>query len=519
MTISFVYPIYNEIENLPRLLPETERIAKGLFQGYEVVLVDDGSQDGSGSFIAQLAARHSFVKAAHHARNRGLGAAIRTGLANATQDLVLYMDSDFPVAAEEARAALEALTPETDMVIGYRLGRAEGPRREVMSWGYNRLIRHGFGLRVRDVNFAFKLMRRSLVERMRLCSEGSFIDAEMLLEARRLGARVGEVGLRYHPRVAGASTAASMRVVWRILGEAWGYRWARRAADQAVGVIFNADDFGLCPEVNQGVAAAFDHGVVRSASVLAGGDAFEQAAELARSRPQLDVGVHLALTQTRPVSRPGTIPSLVSQDGAFPPTWRDFLGRYLRRAIRRSDVETELRAQIERAQQAGLAISHLDSHQHLHMLPGILPIVVKLAGELGIGAVRCPLQRRGVRPPEEAGGERRRWVEGTGLRFASRRGARVLKAKGLLIPDDFRGFAEAGRWDSVSLARTVSSLGQGVTEVCCHPGADDSISERFPWGYHWERELSALTSEELASAVRICSAELTSYREVVSRKQ
>ena len=393
MNISFVYPIYNEIENLPRLLPETERIAQGLVRDYQVVLVDDGSQDGSGSFISQLAARHGPVKAVHHAHNRGLGAAIRTGLANATQDLVLYMDSDFPVTAEEVRAALGLLTPETDMLIGYRLGRAEGPRREVMSWAYNRLIRQAFGLRVRDVNFAFKLVRRPLLERMRLCSEGSFIDAEMLLEAQRLGARIQEVGLHYHPRVAGSSTAASMRVVWRILGEAWRYRRGKRAGDRQSAVVFNADDFGLCPEVNEGVAAAFDHGAVRSASILAGGEAFAGAVELARGRPELDIGVHLALTQTRPVCRPETIPSLVGGDGKLLPTWRSFAARYLRGRVRGSEVEIELRAQLSRVREAGLAVSHVDSHQHLHMLPGILPIVVKLAAESGVGAIRHPRQR------------------------------------------------------------------------------------------------------------------------------
>ncbi len=515
MNISFVYPIYNEIENLPRLLPETRRIAEGLFAEYEVVLVDDGSKDGSGSFISRLAAEHSFVKALHHARNRGLGAAIRTGLANSTKDLVLYMDSDFPVAAEEAREALSLLAPEVDMLIGYRMGRAEGLRREVMSWTYNRLIRRGFGLHVRDVNFAFKVIRRPLLDRMRLCSEGSFIDAEMLLEAQRLGARIREVGLPYHARVAGASTAASMRVVWRIFGEGWRYRGSRGGhEDRPIAVIFNADDLGLCEAVNQGVAAAFDRGVVRSASILATGEAFEQAAELARARPGLDTGVHLALTQTRPVSRPEDIPSLIGEDGDFLPTWRAFLSRYLRGGVRKQEVERELRAQLARVEAAGLSISHLDGHQHLHMLPGILPIAVRLAGEHHVGAIRLPYQRESVggdlcAPP--------RRLEGTALRSVCRLGAGALRANGLLVSDGFRGFSEAGAWDSVGLARTIATVRPGVTEICCHPGADDAIGERFPWGYHWERELAALTSEELASAVKICGVELTSYRDLSSQ--
>lgn len=520
MNISFVYPIYNEIENLPRLLPETERIAQGVSMGYEAVLVDDGSTDGSGQFIAQLAARHPNVKALHHARNRGLGAAIRTGLANASQDLVLYMDSDFPVTAEEARKALDGLPPDTDMLIGFRMGRAEGMRREVMSWTYNRLIRWTFGLRVRDVNFAFKVIRRSLLERMRLCSEGSFIDAEILLEAQRLGARIREVGLPYHPRVAGVSTAASMRVVWGILRELRRYRRERgEAAGTRRAVIFNADDFGLCPEVNKGVALAHDKGVVTSASLLAAGDAFAEAVELARARPALDLGVHLALTQTRPVLPPEEVPSLVGEDGRFAPTWRAFAARYLSGRVNRREIEAEWRAQIARVKNEGLSISHLDSHQHLHMLPGILPIAARLAGEFGIGAIRYPRQRS--REEVESGGGRavRRWAEGAALQGACRLAAGMLRRNGLLTCDGFRGFAEAGAWDATALARTVSTIGPGVTEIGCHPGIDDGIGERFPWGYHWERELAALTSDELAAALRTTGAETITYRELVGEME
>jgi len=509
MDLSFVYPIYNEIENLPRLLAETQRIAEGLVSDYEVVLVDDGSTDGSGAFVDKLAQQFHHVRALHHRRNRGLGAAIRTGLAHAEKELVLYMDSDFPVSVEEARAALREYTADVDMLIGYRIGRAEGPRREVMSWSYNRLIRCGFGLRVRDVNFAFKLARRSLIRQMRLRSEGSFIDAEFLLEAHRLGARIREVGLHYHPRVAGVSTAASNRVVLRILGEAWRHWRALRSGKLGpAGVIINADDFGLCEPVNQGVVEAFDRGVVTSASILATGEAFEQAAELATARPALDLGVHLALTQTRPLSPPERVPSLIDGSGRLLDGWAAFLGRYARRGVGRRDIETELRAQIERTREAGLRVSHLDSHQHLHMLPGVLPLVVGLASEYGIGALRYPRQGRAT---ASTGLSRR--LQGKALNGLCRLGARTLRSNGLLIADDFRGFREAGRWDRESLAGTLRELDGGLTEICCHPGADDAIDEQLRWGYRWEHELAALTSPEVEAAVAERGAALTTYRE------
>ena len=228
MSLSFVYPVYNEIENLPRLVPETEQIAAGLFPDFEIVCVNDGSTDGSGAYLDQLAAKYPNLRVVHHRRNRGLGAAITTGLMHATKDLALYMDSDFAVSKEDAREILSRIPAEADLVIGNRHGRAEGMRREVMSWTYNHLIRAAFGLKVKDVNFAFKLIRRRVLDQMRLRSEGSFIDAEILLEARRLKARIVEVPILYHTRVAGQSTAASNAVVLRILGEMWRYWWRLR---------------------------------------------------------------------------------------------------------------------------------------------------------------------------------------------------------------------------------------------------------------------------------------------------
>ncbi|MFB3880782.1 MAG: ChbG/HpnK family deacetylase [Armatimonadota bacterium] len=515
MNLSFVYPVYNEIENLPRLVPETQRIAAGMAPEYEVVLVDDGSADGSGAFIDQLAASHPQVRPVHHSRNRGLGAAVRSGLSSATKDLVLYMDSDFPVSVEDARAALHLLGDDTDMLIGYRLGRAEGPRRELMSWTYNRLIRWTFGLRVRDVNFAFKLIRRSLLEQMRLRSEGSFIDAELLLEAARLGARIREVGIQYHSRTAGVSTAAGYRVVLRIFGEMWRY-WLRRRLGRVgpASLIVNADDFGLCEPVNRGIAEAFDRGIVTSASLLAGGEAFDQAVMLARRRPELDLGVHLSLTQTRPVAPPDRIPTLMGAAGRLHPDWRSFLSHYVRRRISRAEVEIELRAQLERARASGLPFSHLDGHQHLHALPGVLSIVVRLAQEYGLGAIRFPWQRRAAR-----GGGAQRAAQLLALQAACALGRSLVTGNGILVADDFRGFAEAGAWHQASLADTIFGLDSGLTEICCHPGADDGIDSSLGWRYHWEQELGALTSPEVSAAVEQSGVRLTTYREALAAQR
>ncbi|MDQ2798867.1 MAG: glycosyltransferase family 2 protein [Armatimonadota bacterium] len=225
--LSFVFPMFNEIGNIERCVEEALKTGYKLTRDLEIVVVDDASTDGCGALADALAYRHSELKVLHHAKNRKLGGALQTGFAAATKDWVLYIDSDLPIDMDEALRAVPLLQ-NAEMVIGNRQGRAEGLKREAMSWVYNRLIRVLFGLNVRDVNFAFKMFRRSILEQITLRSEGSFIDAELLIETHKAGFRIAELPIRYFPRVAGVSTLASSSVVVKILGELWAYR--RRAA-------------------------------------------------------------------------------------------------------------------------------------------------------------------------------------------------------------------------------------------------------------------------------------------------
>ena len=233
-SLSFVFPMYNEIGNVERCVAEALATGRKITSDLEIVLVDDASTDGCGALADQLAERHPEVKVMHHAKNRKLGGALRTGFAAATKDWVLYIDSDLPIEMDDALLAVP-LTANAEMVIGNRQGRAEGPKREIMSWVYNRLIRVLFGLNVRDVNFAFKLFRRSILERISLQSEGSFIDAELLIETHKAGFRIAELPLRYFERTAGVSTLGSGSVVVKILHEMADYRRAaaRRPARSA----------------------------------------------------------------------------------------------------------------------------------------------------------------------------------------------------------------------------------------------------------------------------------------------
>lgn len=237
-SLSFVFPMYNEIDNLERTVREATAVGRRMTSDLEIVIVDDASTDGSGGLADRLADENPHVRVVHHPTNRKLGGALKTGFTTATRQWILYIDSDLPIRMEDALAAVP-LTETADMVIGYRMNRCEGLKREVMSWCYNRLIRVAFGLRVRDVNFAFKLFRRELMRQIHLESEGSFIDAELLLEARRSGYRMAEIGMNYYPRVAGVSTLASSSVVLKLLREMLRYGWnapGRRRAPAAASV-------------------------------------------------------------------------------------------------------------------------------------------------------------------------------------------------------------------------------------------------------------------------------------------
>ena len=222
-SLSIVFPMFNEKDNIETAVVEALRVGALITPDLEIIVVDDASTDGSGVLLDRLAGEHPQVCPIHHPVNRKLGGALKSGFAATTKEWILYMDSDLPILMDEALCAIP-LAREADIVIGWRKSRAESMRRTIMSWTYNRLIRFLFGLHVRDVNFAFKLFRRSLYEKALLTSEGSFIDAELLIEVQRQGVRIAEIGMDYHPRVAGESTLAGCNVVLKVLSEMLQYR-------------------------------------------------------------------------------------------------------------------------------------------------------------------------------------------------------------------------------------------------------------------------------------------------------
>jgi hopanoid biosynthesis associated protein HpnK len=273
-------------------------------------------------------------------------------------------------------------------------------------------------------------------------------------------------------------------------------------------LIVHADDFGLSEAVNRGVLAAHENGIVTSTSIMAGGAAFEHAASLASRCPSLDVGVHLTLTEQRPVA--DSVPSLVDADGRFAPHATRFAARYLRGEIALADVRAELQAQIRRVREHGIAPTHLDGHQHVHVLPGIARVVAELARENGIRAVRVPAERlRAYMLKDRARAKR----------VAEQLAIGALSALAPLAPlrrvDRFVGFYFGGRLNEQNLRTVVVHLPtRGTAELMCHPGIEDPASPYGHWGYSWAAETAALTSPGIRALLAERGVRLIGYRDI-----
>jgi glycosyltransferase involved in cell wall biosynthesis len=232
-TISIFFPMFNEEENILASVADAHEALARTASEHEVIVVNDASTDRTGAMADELAANDPRVRAVHHPTNRGLGGAIRSGLAASRYDIVVYTDGDRPCDLHYIDAALPLLAG-ADVVSGYRTTKRESPLRAIYTRIYNALIRTLFGIRVRDVNFAFKLFKHEVVEAMDLKSEGSFIDAEMLAEAVRHGFTIAQVPIVYTPRVAGVSALARPAVIIGIFREMYKY-WRRPKRSAKVG--------------------------------------------------------------------------------------------------------------------------------------------------------------------------------------------------------------------------------------------------------------------------------------------
>ena len=269
-------------------------------------------------------------------------------------------------------------------------------------------------------------------------------------------------------------------------------------------LVVNADDFGFTPDVNDGIVEAHREGILTATTLMANGEAFEHAVELARQNPSLDVGCHMVLVGGR---------SVVSGKD-LPPTVGSLLSALARRQI---DVYRELRAQLQWILEAGIQPTHLDTHKHTHLAPPVLKAVARLGEEFGICWVRRPFDLPLQAPPNSGGGPpalKRLTNRAIGLlrpRFHN-----VLEKHHCRTTDHFAGFLVTGRLKTRELVGLLDSLPEGSTELMCHPGRCGAAlrTARTRLKESREAELRALTATEVREAVARGGIELVNYGEL-----
>jgi hopanoid biosynthesis associated protein HpnK len=274
-------------------------------------------------------------------------------------------------------------------------------------------------------------------------------------------------------------------------------------------LIVNADDLGLTSGVNRGILRAFQEGIVTSASLLVTGSAFEEAVALARQNPELDVGLHLTLVEERALLGQEALPTLVDETGRFPRTSGEFFRRAVLGRINWDEVEREIAAQIARFRKTGLWLSHVDSHQHLHMFPPVFQIVRRLTHGMDNVWIRNTAGPWRKSPGVRMG----RWVQQLGLNLTCL-SARVLHGPPLpQMTDGMYGFEVSGSLTRSALEQILRKIPDGLYELICHPGEDDAETQtRYRhWGYRWAEELEVLTLPETRAALEKEGIVLTSF--------
>jgi glycosyltransferase involved in cell wall biosynthesis len=228
--LSLVFPVFDEEDNIGPLLATAVALGRRLGRRFEIIVVDDGSRDASAARIAAAVASHPEIVSVQHAANRGYGAALRSGLRAARGDLVFFSDADLQFDLDELSELL-AHTDSFDVVAGVRTPRRDAFGRRVIAHVWGTLVGLLFGLSLRDIDCAFKVFRREVLEAIPIASIGAFVNTEILVRARAAGFRIRQVPVTHHPRRAGRAKGATPRVIVRALVElATLYRELRAAS-------------------------------------------------------------------------------------------------------------------------------------------------------------------------------------------------------------------------------------------------------------------------------------------------
>ena len=217
-SLSVFLPCYNEKDTVQAMTKKALSVAGTLCNDFEVILVDDGSTDGTSELTDKLANEYPNVQTVHHPQNQGYGAALQSGFRAATKDYVFYTDGDGQFDLDEL-LVLAPLIAQCDIVSGYRINRQDGILRKFNAFCWTRMVCFLFGLRLRDIDCAFKLYKREIFDTIEMHSTGALIDTEILARAIRKGYTIAQVGVHHFPRTAGQQTGANIKVILRAFKE------------------------------------------------------------------------------------------------------------------------------------------------------------------------------------------------------------------------------------------------------------------------------------------------------------
>ena len=275
-------------------------------------------------------------------------------------------------------------------------------------------------------------------------------------------------------------------------------------------LIVNADDFGLTSGVNRAVIKAHTRGILTSATVMVNMPAFDEALRLANEHPSLGVGLHFNITQGFPITNSAKVGSLLNEQGQFLGTSTALLRRWLTGRLRIQEIEIELRAQIEKVIQAGLRLTHIDSHKHSHALPPVCQVIANVIGDYGIKAVRLPRERWQF--PRHSPSKRLILQSLNALALAQL--CRLSEARlNNKTTDAFVGVSQTGFWSKPWLLELMRTLPFGITELMTHPGHHDAELGKMNTRLRESRanEFALLIDPEVIATVRENQIQLISY--------
>lgn len=280
-------------------------------------------------------------------------------------------------------------------------------------------------------------------------------------------------------------------------------------------IIINADDFGMNQYVNEAIILGHQKGIITSTSLVASGDNFDEAVELAKQNPNLGIGIHVTLVGgLKPLSDLADVKSLVDENGVFFNSHTDFIKQVYTKNINFEEVYNELDLQFAKIMSSNINVTHVDGHQHLHVLPEVSSIVFALMKKYKINKIRIPKESYTFLNNNYSIG---RIIGKCGLSFLAEKAHKKAKSLGIASPRYFWGMMNGGNLTEENLLAIIDAAKDkvGSHEVMIHPGtSNEALNAIYGWNYHWEEELASAMSSKVFEKLKDNGFELVNYGDI-----